>query len=314
MCKGNGLTKEMLPFVPGYEFIGRVHAVSPKAEDWGYKTGDRVAGMSLTGGSNSNYFSVPCQRLALVSEGVDAAKAACLVHDYAAALEALLRAKRLAWPELHLEKPAGTRDEPVYPFEGKKLLVTDGHSPAGRAAIDLALSDKFEVYAGVEPEHAPRLRALGVTCFDRDPLPKVRGKMNVVIDNSLACTDFYGSSQVALAEKGGLVALVTADDKSRHSGSSWDGWARKWTGIKAGTFMSRTAFVDAETCFDEGTHGYPRDNLTKSYRKVLRCLVRLLELGKIDPTVAKRVSLDEVPEAQKLAQSGKECGTVVCVP
>ncbi|KAL7548724.1 hypothetical protein ACHAWF_011991 [Thalassiosira exigua] len=305
MCEGNGLTKEMLPFVPGYEFVGHVHDLSAKAEDWGYQKGDRVAGMSLAGGGNGMYVSVPAQRLTLVPESVKATHAACLVHDYAAAYRAIRTAKALAGRE-------------HYPFTGKRLLVTDPHSPVGLAVIDLASSEGFLIYAAAERGKKSFLEGLGVTCLDKDPyvwLPEHHDTMDIVIDNDLSCTDFYDGPSYALNETGGLVCLVTANDESRLSGKSWDGFLRNLASVKAGSLMQRTAFVDAETCWNlSGKWDYPKDNLTKSYRKDLQYLMRQLELGRIKPLVAAKVSLDDVPKAQKLVRSGKACGTLICVP
>jgi len=43
-------------------------------------------------------------------------------------------------------------------------------------------------------------------------------------------------------------------------------------------------------------------------------LLFLCEKGDIKPKIAERVSLDDVPDAQRLMQVGKANGTVVCVP
>lgn len=45
-----------------------------------------------------------------------------------------------------------------------------------------------------------------------------------------------------------------------------------------------------------------------------RYLMFLLERGDIKPKVSERVPLNGVPDAQRLVQSGRANGTLVCVP
>ena len=69
--------------------------------------------------------------------------------------------------------------------------------------------------------------------------------------------------------------------------------------------MSQTYFLNTATTFDDDTEQYKQD---------LKYLMFLCERGDIKPKIAERVSLDDVPDAQRLMQLGKANGTVVCVP
>jgi NADPH:quinone reductase-like Zn-dependent oxidoreductase len=69
--------------------------------------------------------------------------------------------------------------------------------------------------------------------------------------------------------------------------------------------MTQTSFLNTVDTYDDDNEQYKQD---------LRYLMFLLERGDIKPKVAERVSLDDVPDAQRLMQSGRANGTVVCVP
>jgi len=64
-------------------------------------------------------------------------------------------------------------------------------------------------------------------------------------------------------------------------------------------------FLNTETIYDEDVEQYQQD---------LRYLMFLLEQGSIKPKVAELVSLSDVGDAQRLMESGKANGTVVCTP
>ncbi len=174
LCKGVGLTKEMLPFVPGHEIIGTIQYLGERAKISGkFRDGDRVAVVSKTGGGNSRFISIPANRLTKIPTEVQSSEAVCMIHDYMGALRAL-----------RLAKKGGS------PFTGKSILVTDGFSPMGQAIINLANMEGAEIYCCAHESKHAYLASMGVKCLEKNPeawLPKAQGTFDVVIDNS--CMD-----------------------------------------------------------------------------------------------------------------------------
>jgi len=296
-CKGHGLTRSMLPFVPGFEVVGTIQTLGNAAKSEGqFREGDRVAGVSTFGGGNSRFISIPSKRLTKISNNVKSTQAVCMIADYMAALKALRMAKR-----------AGS------PFTGMNILITDGFSPIGQAVINLASMEGANIYCCADESKHAYLASLGAKCFVKDPevwLPTATGTFDVVIDNS--CLDSYSSSWFAINQKGSLVCIapvynIDNDDMPNNGCGIVDvtELKHKWAGIKAKYMMTHTSFLNTVTCYDEDTEQYKQD---------LRYLMFLLERGDVKPKVAERVSLDDVPDAQRLMQSGRANGTVVCVP
>mmetsp|Transcript_17270 Transcript_17270/g.36434 ORF Transcript_17270/g.36434 Transcript_17270/m.36434 type:complete len:522 (+) Transcript_17270:77-1642(+) len=296
-CTGHGLTKSMLPFVPGFEVVGTVQTLGDKARAEGqFREGDRVAGYSNFGGGNSRFISIPANRLTKVSNDVKSTQAVCMIHDYMAAYKAL-----------RLAKKAGS------PFTGMNILVTDGFSPVGQAVINLASMEGANIYCCADESRHSYLASLGVKCFPKNPekwLKTAAGTFDVVIDNS--CIDAYTSSWYALNQKGSLVCVgpvfnIEGEELPGASCGVFDivELRQKMAALKAKYIMSQTSFLDTTACYDQETEQYKQD---------LRYLMFMLERGGIKPKVAERVSLDDVPDAQRLMRSGRANGTVVCVP
>lgn len=296
-CKGSGLTRAQLPFVPGFELVGTIQTLGDKAKMEGqFREGDRVAAVSIFGGGNSRFISIPASRLTKIPSNVKSTRAVCMIHDYMAALRALRLAKTKGGP-----------------LTGMNILVTDGLAPVGQAVIALANMEGANIYCCADESRHDYLASLGAKCFVKNPeswLPTAAGTFDVVIDNS--CVDSYSSSWFALTKKGTLVCLapvytLTNDELPSAACGLIEltELQHKWAGLKAQYMMSQTSFLNTATIYDDDTEQYKQD---------LRYLMFLLERGDIKPKIAERVSLDDVPDAQRLMQSGRANGTVVCVP
>ena len=279
-CRGVGLDKKMLPFIPGFEVVGTVQTLGEVARARGiFKEGQRVAGLSLNGGGNSRFISIPDNRLFHISNNVKSTNAVCLIHDYMAALKAL-----------RLAKKAGS------PFTGMKMLITDGFSPIGQAIISLANMEGASIYCCADVENHDYLTSLGAKCFEKSPdswLPSVSGTFDVVIDNS--CLDSYSSSWFALNDRGTLVCLSPVYDfnRPRDGGCGvvdFGELQKKWAAVKAKYIMPHTYFFDTLKDYDVDREQYLQD---------MKYLTFLLEKGNIAPKIAEKVALEDVPDAQR---------------
>ncbi|KAL3776937.1 hypothetical protein ACHAW5_009249 [Stephanodiscus triporus] len=288
----------MLRHVPGYDIVGTIYLVGDDAKAEGsMRKGDRVAGVSTFGGGNSRFISIPANRLTKISHNVKSIHAVCLLHDHMAALQTL-----------RLARKNGT------PFTGLNILITDGFSPVGQAIIALASLEGANLYCCADESKHPYLASLGAKCFDENPeiwLPGVANTFDIVIDNTRI--NGHSLSWQALSKKGTIICLgpLYNIDSEIRSPSSACGvlelteMQQKWSALKAKYLMSQTYFLNTVTAFEDDT---------EQYRQDLRYLLFLCARGDIIPKVAKQVSLDDVPNAQRLIHMGKANGTVVCLP
>jgi NADPH2:quinone reductase len=258
-----------------------------------------VVAMTRRGGCNTKYAKFSSLNVAPVSSTtIEAANLVCLVHVYMTAYQAL-----------RLGKKDGT------PLTDANVLITDGFSPLGQAATQLARLEGASVWVTTndnsEDEH---MMTLGAKCLRMNPshwLHKVRGKMDVVIDNT--CIDSYEPSWQALNTTGALICTgMTSihnfkDDMSGMCGCNAIGDVRDykatWASLKAKYIMSKTKFFDLWESFQKDP---------KQYRQEFKYLCYLVETGMIKPNIADRISLEEVPEAHRRIETGKVNGTIVC--
>jgi len=294
-CRGLGLKKMTLPFVPGFELVGTVQAMGEHAKIEGFfQDGDRVACISNFGGGNSRFISIPASRLIKIPDTVKSTHAVCMLHDYMAALKALRLSRRNGSP-----------------FTGMNILITDGFSAIGQAIITLANLEGANIYCTADESKHTYLATLGAKCFPMEPeawLPSASGTFDVVIDNT--CLDSYSSSWFALNKKGTLVCIAPVYHFERHFDNGCGildlkELHNRWAALKAKYVMTQTAFVNVVNEYEEDPDQYKQD---------LRYLMLILERGVITPKIAEKVCLEDVPDAQRLLYSGKSNGTIVCVP
>ncbi len=296
---GIGIEKATFPFTPGCELSGTISNLGVAAQAEGYRVGDRVVAISRRGGCNAKYAKFSSLNVAPVhSTTVDAANLVCLVNVYMTAYQAL-----------RLGKKDGT------PLTGANVLITDGFSPLGQATTKLARLEGASVWVttnnNTEDEH---MVTLGAKCLRMNPshwLHKVKGKMDVVIDNT--CIDSYESSWQALNSTGMLICTgMTSihkfqDDMSGMCGCNAIGDVRdykaKWASLKAKYMMSKTKFYDFWESFLKDP---------KQYRQEFKYLCFLVESGMMKPNIADRIFLEEVPKAHRRIEKGGVNGTIVC--
>mmetsp|Transcript_7762 Transcript_7762/g.15503 ORF Transcript_7762/g.15503 Transcript_7762/m.15503 type:complete len:1075 (+) Transcript_7762:163-3387(+) len=296
-----GPDKAKFPLVPGCEVVGTITLLNQKAKKEGYRIGDRVAAMSRTGGGNATYASYPVSCIAPISKNVDAAEAVCLVDVYMTAHQALRLSKKQATP-----------------LTGSNVLITDGFTPIGQACVQLALMEGANVYVtAMESTQESYLKSIGAKCLPFEPsnwLPKIQGRMDVVIDNT--CFDSYDSSWKALNPNGvlvctGMTSLYSVlDQEGELYGCDAFGDVTvkiqaMWAETKAKYMMSRTVFHDMYASMQSDPKVYQQD---------LKYLCFMLERSRIKPKIDYRIGIGEVSDCHRRIESGKANGTIVCLP
>eukprot|EP00571_Detonula_confervacea_P010589 CAMPEP_0172305140 /NCGR_PEP_ID=MMETSP1058-20130122/6466_1 /TAXON_ID=83371 /ORGANISM="Detonula confervacea, Strain CCMP 353" /LENGTH=740 /DNA_ID=CAMNT_0013016631 /DNA_START=79 /DNA_END=2301 /DNA_ORIENTATION=- len=297
-----GTDKVKFPFVPGCEVVGTISNIGRAARQEGYRVGDRVVGLTRRGGGNGYYAKLTTKNVApVLNPSIDAADVVCLVDVYMTAYQAL-----------RVGKKDGT------PLTDAHVLITDGFSPVGQAAVQLAKLEGANVYVTTtETRQDEYMKSLGVKCLPLAPskwLHKLKGKMDIVIDNT--CFDTYDSSWKALNATGvlvctGMTSIYRFQDLKGPEGCGCDAFGdtrdiqAKWATMKARYIMSQTKFHDLSESFQ---------NDPKKYQQELKYLCFLVESGTLKPKIAERVSIEEIPDAQRYLETGKANGTIVCLP
>ena len=287
-----------LPATPGFDAVGTIIRLGEGvSERLPFKVGDRVAALVRTGG-NARYVNVPATSLVKVPLGVDSSKAACIVSTYMTAFQAL----DLARASTDIESS----------LEGKKVLVTGGNGPVGRAVIELARLAKADViYATAYERDHPDLEAMGAVALpfsSEEWLPKVQGEMDIVIDG--VCVDNYTSPRAALNSNGQLVCIGMTSKlySSEGTGMAAGGYplAARWASVKA-SFMSRTTTYEVWSSFNHEPELFKSD---------LEYLFSLAKDKAVKPSVSKLIPLSEVADAQERLETGNvpPGGQIVCIP
>jgi NADPH:quinone reductase-like Zn-dependent oxidoreductase len=188
------------------------------------------------------------------------------------------------------------------PYTDANILIIGGSDPVGQALVELAVKEGANVYATAAKSHRAYVKMMGATWFPNDPKKfyKLKGKMDVVIDT--LCLDGYKSSHEALHRNGKLICTI--NPPKHDSGSFSEQMDRSWSTFKC-SWRPNVIFYDVNKSFQDNPRMFKHD---------LKYLLHKLRHGEIKPKISGRVSLNQVPRAQKLIEKGLPNGTVVVNP
>jgi NADPH:quinone reductase-like Zn-dependent oxidoreductase len=293
MRRGRYYDQPAFPFVPGYDFIGKVVAVGEGVD---LEVGQRVAALTKTG-AWSDHLAVDAADVTVVAAEVDPAEA-----------EAVLLNGVTAWRLLHM---VGT------PAAGRTVVIHGANGGVGSLLVQLAQRAGFRVIGTASARNAEAVRSLGAVPLDRhqDVLAGVR---SLAPDGVAAVFDHVAgpglrSSWSMLAPGGVLVVYGVAAYRDARGGDP------KAPVREAAALMQDLQSGDASgrrALFFNIWEG--RDKNPSGFRAALRAdlntLLHMLAAGEIRALVAHRFPLDEAFEALNLAESGRVTGKVVLVP
>lgn len=273
-----------VPFIMGYDVVGEIDQVGPGVT--GFKIGDRVADMTVTG-SDVSYRLLREKDLTLVPAGVDPAEAATLVLSWTTALQLLNRSAMVT--------------------SGQRILVHGAAGAVGQALLSLARLAGISAWGAAHSRDAEMIRNLGATpvAYDRDDFSNfLPGGFDVVFDG--IGEDGYRRSFAALRPGGLLVAIGYSASAESKTGMLriLANIARLylWGWLPGG---KRTRFYSINAM---------RARHPEWFRKDLAHLFHLLETGRIRPVVAERISFDEVASAHRRLEAGGLAGKLVLCP
>jgi len=272
------------PFVLGYDVAGEIDELGDGVS--GFQLGDRVADMTVVG-SNAAYRTLRAKDLIRLPAGLDPAEAATLILSWTTAYQALHRTAR------------------VQP--GQRALVHGAAGALGQALLVLGRLAGLELWGAARGKDQALIRELGATPIDyeREDFARVLpGGFDVVFDG--IGEQGYRRSLAAL-KRGGLLCAY---------------------GYSAGVQEQRRMLVMlmwlARLYLSRWMRGRKRAfvysiNLMRArhpawFREDLGRLFELLAARAIVPSVAKRISFDEVAEAHRRLEAGGLRGRLVLCP
>jgi NADPH2:quinone reductase len=276
-----------LPFVPGYEAVGRVEATGPGVD--GLKPGDRVAALLVHGGyaevlvrEASDFVKVP--------EGLDDAEVVAAVLNYGTAYQAAHRAARV--------KP------------GQTALVLGASGGVGTALLEILREAGVTAYGAASPRKHDAVRAFGAVpldgrgAFDQEVRIHVPSGVDVAFDGLGG--PFTGRGRRALRRGGtivcyGFTSTIVPEGGTRY-GALLQGLASV---LVAPLTLRRPAFYGI-------TQLYRKD--PRPLQEDLGVLFEMLRQGKIKPLISARMPLSQAREAQALLERGEAVGKVVLLP
>ena len=273
-----------VPFVMGYDVVGEIDSLGEAVT--GFRTGDRVADMTVTG-SNADYRILRADDLTLVPPDVDPAEAATLILSWTTAYQMLHRSAQVQ--------------------RGQRILIHGAAGAVGQAQIQLGKLAGFQMWGGANGCHAALLRELGATPIDyekEDFTRVVPGGFDVVFDG--IGEDGYWRSFAALKPGGLLVAIGYSAGVQAKQGmaKTLASIARMYLwGLLPGG--KRTTFYSINVMRARHPDWFKQD---------LAHLFELLKSGAVAPRVAERISFEQVPDAHRRLEAGGLEGKIVLCP
>lgn len=269
-----------IPFVPGYESVGRIEALGEGVTR--FALGDKVCALLVHGGYATHVVRGEAHWVK-VPEGLDDAEVVSLVLNYVTAYQMIHRVARLQ--------------------PGQSALVNAANGGVGQALLDLLrVHGVWAIGAAAKARHG-HVRALGATPIEGRTAPLDLGVHALRPEGVDVAFDGVGGAQtgqcVSSTRPGGLTV--------------WYGFG----GASAATALLRSAsalFIGSRLRGRRGSFY----GITMRYRKDPRplledlpVLIGLLAAGKIKPRIAERLPLLEARRANERLEAGGIEGKLV---
>ena len=293
MRRGRYYDQPAFPFVPGYDVVGRVHAVGAGVGP--DLLGRRVAVLTKVGGWSSHVLA-DARDAVEVPEGLTAEQAETVVVNGIT-----------AWQMLH--RRARVR-------AGQTILVHGASGGVGSILTQLALAAGVTVIGTASSRNHEALRALGVIPVDyrAGNVPeRVRELAPGGVD---AVFDHVGGRSVVdswplLAPGGTLVSYGSA---STRDDNGWKQWpvlkivarAALWNALPGGRSASFFNIWAGKKLHQDRFRARLRADLTEVFTALRR--------GDITAPIAARLPLTRAAEALRLAESGTVAGKIILTP
>jgi NADPH:quinone reductase-like Zn-dependent oxidoreductase len=272
-----------LPFAPGYDIVGEVHALGEGVDQ--FAIGQRVAALTMTGGY-SRYAVVPPDRLVPVPDGLDPAEAVSLVLNYVTAYQMLHRVASLR--------------------EGQRVLIHAAAGGVGTAALQLGKIAGLEMFGTASKPKHELVSSLGATPIDyrsENFTARLRqlapGGVDAVLD-PIGGRNWWASYS-CLRSSGTLVCYGSQAALSEGKLAAGVGFALFGL-MKILPDGKRASWYNIKSLSDSSPHTF-REDLTR--------LFDLLSHKKICPVIAARFPLREAARANEILEKAQVSGKLV---
>lgn len=293
MRRGLYPAQPAFPFVPGYDFVGRIVAVGPGVSR--NRIGTRVAAVTKTGGWAS-HVTAPARHLIPVPGGIHPAQAETVLVNGVTAWQMLFR-------EAEIEA-------------GHTILVHGANGGVGTVLCQLAHHFGIRVIGTASPRHHDALRATGVEPLDYDA-PDLAERVRALAPQGVdAAFDHLGleSARISyrlLAPNGSLIVYGNAAALKGKTSSvrvflRLMGQLILWKLRPKANYVTFYNFWGGRLLRPSAFRARLAEDLT--------ALFGLLRTGAIDPPIAAEFPLSEVAAAMTLAESRTVRGKVILLP
>jgi len=293
MREGVHLEKPHIPFTPGWDLVGIVDQLGPKANR--LQIGELVVAMPVIGGQ-AEYICLPESEFVPVPPGVDPLDALCIVFNYLTAYQMMYRSAQL--------KP------------GQRVLIHAAGGGIGTALLQLGRLMDVEMYGTASERSHDLVRSLGATPIDYRHVDFVQEIRRLTGDGVDVVFDGIGGKHIwrsrgALKAPGKVIAygLMTSI-----SGGQLSSGIRRLRGIGI------IALGIASSCVMPGRKKivpYSIQRLKRSkpewFREDIGHLFDLVRQGKIKPIIAAKIPLVEIQRAYDLLERKGVQGKIVLI-
>jgi NADPH2:quinone reductase len=280
--------RERPPFVLGYDLVGEIDQVGDGVS--GFHLGDRVADMTVVG-SNAGYRTLKADDLIRVPAQVDAAEAAALILSWTTAYQLLHRSARVR--------------------AGQRVLVHGAAGAVGQALLVLGRELGLELWGTARDEHAALIRALGATPIDyqREDFTRVLPNGFDVVFDGIGEDDYRRS--FAALRPGGLLCVYgysarVQGERALRDVLMWIARVYVWRRVLSWIPGGKRVRIYSINLMRARHPAWFREDLGR--------LFALLARGTIRPSIAARISFDEVAEAHRRLETGGLSGKLVLCP
>ena len=272
------------PFVLGYDVVGEIDQLGEGVT--GFQLGDRVADMTVVG-SNAAYRTLRADDLTRLPAGLDPAEAATLILSWTTAYQALHRAARVQ--------------------RGQRVLVHGAAGALGQALLVLGKLAGLELWGAARGKDQALIHELGATPinYEREDFTRILSSGFDVVFDGIG-EEGYRRSFAALKRRGLLCAYgYSAGVQEQRRMLVMLMWiarlylSRWMPGRKRAFFYSINVMRARHPAW---------------FREDLCRLFELLATRAIVPSVAERISFDEVAEAHRRLEAGGLKGKLVLCP
>jgi len=273
---GNRPFLPKIPFVPGYDILGVVDAVGEGVAN--IAVGDRVAALTVFGGY-AEYIYLDEERLVRVPTTLDPAEAVTLILNYVVAYQVLHRSTQVK--------------------AGDRVLIIGASGGVGTAFLQLGKLANLTMYGIASRGKHSTLTDLGAIPIDYhtqdfvDVIHRAESDGLDFVFNGMG--EDYIERGLAVLRRGGILVHYGAPQS----------FSRML--FLLAKFVLFNLLPNGKAVKGYGTHRVDIRLLKEDWL----ALFKLLEEGKIKPTITKKFPILEAAKANELLESGQVIGNLV---